>query len=342
MTERERVIEALEHRQVRPIPYCVDFTEQEARRVAAFTGEEDFMRPFSNCIRSAYYSGRPRAIPGRPGFFLDDYGVTWNRTGADRDIGVIERPVIPDIENRSYRLPEVDEAALRREMEELMAGKGDCFALASIGFSMFERAWTLCSMEEVLYAMVAAPEALDSLLDEICDYHLKMVSIILEYDVDGVYFGDDWGQQKGLIMGPKHWRRFIKPRMARLYAAVKAKGRYVFQHSCGDIGEILPELVEIGLDCYQTFQPEIYDVAAVKAGVGQRLTFWGGISTQRLLPFAAPEAVREETVRLLNLLGKGGGYIAAPTHSVPGDVPPENVLAMLDVFAHQDRYGILA
>ena len=340
MTPRQQVIDALNHRQIFPIPYHVDFTGQEYQRMVEYTGKPNVMDTYAPCKYLISYSGRTREIPGRPGFFEDDYGVIWNRTGADRDIGVIERPVIEDIECHHYRFPQVDEAKLRTEMEQLVARKKDRFAMAGIGFSMFERAWTLCSMEEVLMAMVAAPAALDRLLEDICDYHLQMVRIMLEYDVDGIYFGDDWGQQKGLIMGKPHWVRFIKPRIQRLYDEVKAKGKFVVQHSCGDINEILPELVEMGLDCYQTFQPEIYDIQQVKSTLGQRLSFWGGISTQRLLPFAEPDVVQKETARILNILGKNGGYIAAPTHAVPGDVPPENIMAMLEVFAHQEQFGI--
>jgi uroporphyrinogen-III decarboxylase len=99
-----------------------------------------------------------------------------------------------------------------------------------------------------------------------------------------------------------------------------------------------PDLIEIGLDCYQTFQPEIYDIEKVKSEYGADLSFWGGISTQRLLPYATPDEDRRETARIMRIMGKGGGYIASPTHSVPGDVPPENILAMCDVFLHQDRY----
>ena len=112
------------------------------------------------------------------------------------------------------------------------------------------------------------------------------------------------------------------------YARVKERGLRVIQHSCGDIAQVLPDLIEIGLDCYQTFQPEIYDIEAVKAAYGDRLTFWGGISTQQLLPFATPEQVKAEVARLIGVLGEGGGYIAAPTHAVPADVPPDNIVAM--------------
>jgi uroporphyrinogen decarboxylase len=164
------------------------------------------------------------------------------------------------------------------------------------------------------------------------------VDIALEYDVDGIYFGDDWGQQKGLIMGPERWRRFIKPRMARLYERVKAKGKYVIQHSCGDCSEILSELIEMWLDCYQTFQPEIYDIAAVKRLYGDRLAFWGGVSTQQILSRCPPREVRKEIVRVVNILRPGGGLIIAPTHALPFDVPPENVLAMMEVFQNQERF----
>jgi uroporphyrinogen decarboxylase len=338
MTQRELVYSALEHRETRPIPCQVDFTGQEYEKVAAYFGDRNFMKNYESCMAACLYSGRTREIPGRPGFFVDDYGVVWNRTGVDKDIGVIEKPLISNLEESTYRLPELDEKLLRWEMDELMRRREDRFVLAGVGFSMFERAWTLCSMEEVLAAMLLCPEALDGLLDQICEYHLAMIRIMLEYDVDGIYFGDDWGQQKGLIMGAPHWRRFIKPRMARLYGEVKQAGKFVFQHSCGDIHEIFPDLIDIGLDCYQTFQPEIYDIAAIKEEFGSKLSFWGAISTQHLLPFADVETVRSETIRIMRILGKSGGYIAAPTHAVPGDVPPENIEAMLDVFHNQERY----
>ena len=93
------------------------------------------------------------------------------------------------------------------------------------------------------------------------------MDIALEYDFDGIYFGDDWGQQHGLIMGLEHWRHYIKPQMARLYKKVKDKRLFAFQHSCGDCHELFPDLIESGLDCYQTFQPEVYDVREMKKSV---------------------------------------------------------------------------
>jgi uroporphyrinogen decarboxylase len=203
---------------------------------------------------------------------------------------------------------------------------------------MFERCWSLMGMENVLINMITLPEELEVFFDRICDYFLRLVDVALEYDLDGIYFGDDWGQQRGLIMGPANWRRFIKPRMARLYRRVKSKGRYVIQHSCGDCNEILGDLIEIGIDCYQTFQPEIYDIHEVKRKYGDRLAIWGGVSTQQVLPRLKPKEVQDEIVRVVKALSGSGGLIIAPTHALPADVPPENILAMAEVFQNQERF----
>jgi uroporphyrinogen decarboxylase len=124
--------------------------------------------------------------------------------------------------------------------------------------------------------------------------------------------------------------------MAKMYERIKSKGLIVAQHSCGDIHEIFPDLIEIGLDVYQTFQPEIYDIKKVKKEYGRDLSFWGGISTQRLLPFAPVEEIKRVTRETMDILGESGGYIAAPTHAVPGDVPPQNIVAMIEVFQNQE------
>ena len=335
MTKRERIIAALSHKETDFIPTQVDFTAQEYERVAEYLGDPSFWNQVDNHISGAYYAGYPEEIEGRPGFFKDDFGVVWNRTGADRDIGVTEGKRIEDLETESITLGEPPIARIRENYEYLMSAKGDTFTFGQIGFSMFERAWSLCSMEDVLMGMVLFPDAIHKLLDEICEYNMKIIDVALEYDIDGFHFGDDWGQQKGLIMGAEHWRTFIKPRMKKMYSKVKAAGKFVSQHSCGDIEEIFDDLIEIGLDCYQTFQPEIYDIQKVKDTYGDKLSFWGGISTQQLLPFATPEKVASETRRIMNIMGKNGGYILAPTHSVPGDVPPENIVAMLDAFKNQ-------
>ena len=338
MTRREAVIEALEHRDIRPVPWTIGLTTQAADSLRRAGKDEGLKDHFGSYITSSYYDGWPVPIPGKPGYFKDDFGVVWNRNGADKDIGVIEGFIMGSPESGNYVFPQVDTGKFRRQIETVLAERGDRFVFVGFGFTMFERAWTLMGMENVLIYMIECPEALINFLEKLSGFFLDLVDIALEYDIDGVHFGDDWGQQSRLIMGPGHWRRFIKPCMARLYARVKSKGKFVSQHSCGDCREIFPDLVEIGLDCYQTFQPEIYPIAEMKKLYGSNITFWGGVSTQRSLSQSNPKGVQEEIISLIRILGKEGGLIIAPTHSVPQDVPVENILAMAEVFQNQERF----
>ena len=335
MTPRERVIAALTHREGDKIPWTTDLTQVEREKLVAFTGNPEIVGTFQSHI-AAVNIGTMEPCAGRPDHWVDHFGVVWNRT-VDKDIGIVAEHRIPeaDVAQIAPCIPPVDGAFNGRAFERLMALPGEPFRVANLGFSLFERAWTLRGMDNLLMDMVEAPEFVDALLDAITDWNIAAVRRALAYPIDGVLFGDDWGMQHGLIMGPRMWRRFLKPRLARMYAAAHEGGRFVLQHSCGDIHEVYPDLVEIGLNAHQTFQPEIYDIEAIKAQYAGKLAFWGGISTQRLLPFATPDEVRSETRRIMGIMGRGGGFIAAPTHAVPPDAPAENVLAMVEVFQSQ-------
>ncbi|MEG0692699.1 MAG: uroporphyrinogen decarboxylase family protein, partial [Oscillospiraceae bacterium] len=233
MTRKERIISALEHRECDIIPFNADFTEQENEVMVAYTNDENFLNQLNCHLHYIQYWGWPTELDDKPEHFKDDFGVVWNRSGADKDIGVVVEPNVVDLEEYHYQFPVVDEARLRKEYEALIKTKDDKFTMAGFGFSMFERAWSLCGMENVLMGMVANEAELKQLFSDICDYNLHLIDIALEYDIDGVYFGDDWGQQSGLIMGAAHWRNFIKPNMKRMYDRVKSKGKFVMQHSCG-------------------------------------------------------------------------------------------------------------
>ena len=140
--------------------------------------------------------------------------------------------------------------------------------------------------------------------------------------------------QRGLIMGIDHWRHYIKPRLARMFAPVRQAGKFVFLHSCGCVTELFDDFIEIGLNCFNPFQPEVIDVFAIKKAYHGRLAFHGGMSIQKVLPFGTREEVRRATRQLLDA-GRDGGYLFSPSHSVPYDVPPENLVAMMDVVRAQ-------
>ena len=333
MTYRERVHNALIFKETSQPPTNVFLTQQADDLLSAYTGNANFANEcMNNHITMLAYDGF--AIPtDRQDIFVDDFNVHWDRSGADKDIGVVEHYQIETDEDYDlYQTPPVPVEALNKLFSNTSDLGQDKFRLGAIGFSMFERAWSLRGMENLLMDMIIDPERVDCLLDKICDYNLQVIDIALQYNFDGFHFGDDWGQQKGLIMGPPLWRRFIKPRMKRLYDRVKQEGLWVTQHSCGDLREILDDLVDIGLNAYNTVQPEIYDLADIKQRYYGKLTFWGAISTQQALAHKTAQEVSDITRDTLHLMAKGGGYIAAPTHAVEFDVPPENILAMLNEF----------
>lgn len=326
MTRRDIVLKALRHETPARLPYFLDLSDETAARMRAYTGDERF---FEN---SGSYLAQERNESFRDlsnGQFEDMFGVVWDRGAQDGDFGIVAKEPLTDADFGGYVFPEPDEKLIREKCERL-AGS-DRFTMYIIGFSLFERAWTLRGMENLLCDMIEEPEFVDELLDRIVEYNLKVVDIVAQYPIDCIFFGDDWGQQRGLIMGLPFWKRFIRPRLARMYARVKEKGMFVAQHSCGDCVSVFPDLVEMGLDIYNTFQPEVYDIESCKKTFGDRLTFFGGISTQRLLPFASPDEVEREMERIISVLEPDGGYILAPTHAMPGDIPPENIMAFLRV-----------
>ncbi len=332
MDNRERVIVAIQHKDTEKIPYNVDFTIEEAEKIIRYTKNPKFLETIGNHMDSVSCTAGFDII--KPGFVKDSFDVIWNRT-VDRDIGIIDKIKIPVPDKKLICLPEPDSDIVNRNITEMLKRKNNNFKIANIGFSLFERAWTLCGMENLLMWMVTDADFVHTLLDKICDYNLKIIEQAVKYPIDCFMFGDDWGQQKGLITGPGYWRKFILPRIKKMYDAVKKSGKFIAQHSCGDILEIFPDLIDAGLDIYQTFQPEIYDIKKVKKEYGANLTFWGGISTQAFLPFASPLEVKIKTREIMNILGKSGGYIAAPTHAMPKDIPEENVIALIEVFQNQ-------
>jgi uroporphyrinogen decarboxylase len=334
MTPRERGLAALEHRQPDATPYHVTFTAPARRAMADWYGDESFEEKLGNCLEVVRTRPPALDVPGRPGIQRDEFGVLWDRT-VDTDIGTVCNTAITPGTLSAYRFPDPEDPRRFAGFGAALSRRGERLVIATIAFTLFERAWTLVGMENLLVAMIADEGFVNDLLDRILDYDMRVARIALSWDIDGMRFGDDWGQQQGLIMGPALWRKYIRPRMARLYGIVKAAGRRVFIHSCGQVEEILPDLIEIGVDAFNPFQPEVMDVGRMKDLHGSSLTFFGGISTQRTLPYGTPEETRQEVKRLVETVGKGGGYIAAPAHDIPKDARPENVAAMLDVLRNQ-------
>jgi uroporphyrinogen decarboxylase len=328
-TPRQRVWQAVRHEQPDRVPWQFDVTRPTRLKLEAHFGTTDLDAVLGNHL--VKYRARPAdgLVEIRPGHWRDEFGVVWNRT-VDKDIGVVEEYLIKERSLAGYRFPDPKDPTRYTGLPAFIDAHPDRFRYVSIAYSLYERAWSLRGMENLMVDMVEAAEFVDELLDAIADVQCGILEEALKHDIDCVRFGDDWGQQRGLIFGRRLWQRFIKPRITRMYGMVKKAGKAVMIHSCGKVQELFPELIEAGLDIFNPFQPEVMDPFEIKNQFGNDLTFYGGVSIQKLLPFGTPAQIRGEVRRLIDQVGKDGGFIIAPSHEMPGDIPLENLLAFIE------------
>ena len=309
MTRRESVIAAIEHQETGHIPYCFDFTPEAEEKLRGFYGCEDVGAFIGNCIRD---------VPG----------VWWRFAEEPEEPEERRAPGVP------VRVPRVIGAGNYDGMQEAIARlreTTDAFLLVRFYASLFEKAWFWRGMENLLTDMILQEEWCEAFFERIVAADLMSLELMLAADVDGVLLGCDWGSQQALLMGPALWHKYIGPRHARMFRKIREAGKYAFLHSCGNIVAVLPEVVEMGVQVLNPAQPECMDIGRLKDEFGASLTFWGGVSTQRTLPYGTPEEVRAETREVAARLGRGGGYILAPAQGVQGDVPVENIVAMIEV-----------
>ena len=335
MTKRDVVYAVLNGKKPPYVPWSCGFTKEARERLQAHYGSVDWDEAIQNHILK---------LGSDIGFFTDlgnnrlqdVFSVIWDRS-IDKDIGTPEGSLLCEPSLKHYQFPNPLDPRFFADIPGRIAKYPDRFRVFQIGFSLYERAWTLRGMQNLLMDFYDNPGFVHELLNAIADYNIAQLNEALKYDIDAVYFGDDWGQQHGLQMGPKLWREFIYPALKRMYGAVHAGNKQVFIHSCGDVDELFEDLIGIGLNCFNPFQPEVMDVAALHRTYRGRLVFHGGLSTQRTLPYGNVEQVRAETRRLLEMGGEGG-YIFAPAHDVEGDVSIENMLAFIELVLEQPGY----
>ncbi len=332
MTKREIIKLVLDGKQPPYVPWSFGFTKEAKAKLQQHFGAVDLEEVLQNHLLK---------LGSDIGFFedlgddcvRDVFGVVWDRS-VDKDIGIPKGCVLSEPTLKGYVIPDPLDPRFFADIPDKIAKYGDRFRVFQIGFSLYERAWTLRGLQNLLMDFHDNPGFIDDLLNAIADYNIAQVKQACQYDIDAVYFGDDWGQQRGLQMGPQRWRAHILPVLKRMYAAVRDAGKYVFIHSCGDVDELFDDLIGIGLNCFNPFQPTVMDVYALLKQYRGRLTFHGGLSVQSTLPYGTPDEVRRESKRLIEA-GREGSYIFAPSHDVTRDVPLENMLAFIEVAQQQ-------
>lgn len=197
---------------------------------------------------------------------------------------------------------------------------------------MYEDAWQIRGYEPFLMDMISQPDICEYILDQIMHKNLLKAEAAARAGVDLIISGDDVASQRSLMFAPDQWRHFIKQRWARVYAAARKikPDIEIWYHSDGNIMEIIPELIEIGVTILNPVQPECLDLQAVKQQFGRQIVMNGTIGTQTTMPFGSVEDVRKVTVSRKKEFGYDGALILSPTHVLEPEVPPENMVAFFE------------
>ena len=291
---------------------------------------------------------RPKHTP-----FIDDWGIGQIETQP----GVwfpglhplASATTLEDLER--YPWPDANDpsriAGVREQSKNL--AEDDQFAIIATPWLLFpfERAIGLMGMENFLPKMAGNPEFAIALLTRITDLCKSMMGHFLAElgsNVDVIKIGDDLGTQAGLMISPKMYREMLKPLHADYIKFIKENtNAKVFFHTDGDVFDLVDDFIEIGVDILnpiQTSAGKMANLEALKKRYGDDLIFCGAIDTQNILPYGSPDQVRQEVRRVINTLGPGGGYMLASVHTIMDEVPPENILAIVDAVEEFGYYPL--
>ena len=340
MKPRDVVLAQIGHQDCPAVPYTLPFEEGVGQRLDVHYGGPDWRRRIAPYIVSvgAVDTDPKQAIDAT--HVRDGYGGVWRQ---DVRPWHLEKPPLSEPSFDGYAFP-TPESFLRPEWKEAARatckGCADSFLVGTLGWGLFERSWNLRGFENILMDSVAEPEFFEAVLDRLMNLYLRFVEYTADLPVDGILFGDDWGDQRGIILGPERWRTFLKPRWAKIYEAVHQHGKIVMAHSCGSVAAIIPDLIDIGLDVLESVQPEAAGMNPyeLKKQWGNKITFWGCLGSQSTIPFGTPKSIRTEVDTLRREMSKGGGFILAPAKPLQPETPTENAVAVVEAFT-DDKYA---
>ncbi len=337
MTPRETVLNQIKHRETGEIPYTLPMDDDVGRRLEAHYGNTAWRDLLGRYMLSVAAVDTDPKEPIDATYVRDGFGGIWRQ---DLRPWHLEKPPLAEPSFKGYAFPK-PETFFRPEWKTIGTKacheNPDRFRVGSLGWGLFERSWNLRGFENILMDAIAEPEFFEEALDRLMHLYLAFVDYTADMPIDGILFGDDWGDQRGVTLGPERWRRFLKPRWARIYEAVHARGKIVMSHSCGSVAAIIPDLIEIGLDVLESVQPEAAGMNPyeLKRQWGDKITFWGCLGSQSTIPWGTPDEIRKEVRHLKTAMGVGGGFILAPAKALQPETPTANAAAVFEAFTEK-------
>lgn len=216
------------------------------------------------------------------------------------------------------------------------------FLVGEMELTMFDMMAQLVGLEKLLLDMAMGEAYVEVLIERTKEFALAVGKKLLSLGVDGVWAGDDFGSQNGMLISPPMWRRYFKERYREVYAELKAVSPdvLIMQHSDGAVARILGDWIEVGMGVFNPVQPNVpgHTPEELKTKFGDRLSFWGAIDQQDLLPFGTPGEIEADVKAKIEILGRGGGYMVAPAHIIQAETPIENVEALISAVRKHGLY----
>lgn len=340
MTSRERTFMALAHEEPDRPPISATYTPEVAKTLRETFGqpEEDLGYVMGNdLIKTSVGMENSYYLYDTPTYTCP-FGVEWrnvsNYTGAYTEIiGGALKDDFDGAKLKAYQIPDPDDPALYTHVREAVQKYGkEKFIIGSCQCSIFETAWYLHGLEDTMMDMVSDEDYANELFDKIMQFPLRAGLHMIEAGADMIWLGDDVATQQNMMMSVPMWRKYFKERYACMFEQFRKARKDIFiaYHSCGNCTDILDDMVEIGLDVLNPIQPLAMDPYKIKKHFGKKLTMFGAIDVQELMPHGTREQIVQTVRDYKKYLGAEGGYILSPAHHLQSDTSLENIMAFYD------------
>jgi uroporphyrinogen decarboxylase len=361
MTSHERVILAINHQTPDRIPIDFWATAGMVGKLEAGLGRSHSQFLDDSDVDLRYIAGPryvgPPLVSERAGETVDIWGVPRRVVevavpgGVERYAEVVRAPLAEArtaedvLSYHHWPSPDwFDYSVVEGQCDDVLRqGRAVAFMGDRLSrVSQMKPAMYLRGDEPFMIDLAMDPEVARAIIGKVRQFYLGYLERVFgaaKGKIDILVSGDDFGTQRGLWVSAAMWDEFIRDGFAAYNSVVKSHGVKTMHHTCGAVSELIPRLIECGLDVLQSVQPEArgMSIDELKAKYGARLAFQGGVSVQKTLPFGSSQEIREEVKHLAEVAGKGGGYIFGTAHNIQADTPVANVVALMQAY---HEYGV--
>jgi len=335
MTAREIITKRLNHEGTAITPYTLPIEEGLEKKIAEYYKDENWRKKKIREFTCSYLQVDNLHLKELDSVYSRDaYGALWR---MDKRPWHLEKPPLDEPTMKGYNFPSPDvftkpiHEAKKQAIPKYTADK-EHYRLIDMGWGIFEISWRIRGFENALMDAAIEDDFYMELVSKITDNFVASLIACEDVPADAYLFGDDWGDQRGIILGPDRWRKFIKPCWERIYAEVHRQGKKAIHHSCGSIVDIYDDLIEIGMDCHESAQPEPRGMATadIKAKWGKHISFWGCLGSQSILDTGSSADIANEITRLHKLFKDDGGFVLAPTKPLFNEMDVEKAVAVAE------------